>query len=188
LGSLNLFLFTVTNSGSQATAITSSVLSSAFTYEGGSYPGTSGDCGVDLAGGASCTLAIVYTPNTLGAESDIVTIGYVDGVGPQTTNVNLRGTAVNTALIDISEVDTYDFGDVALNGVTQYTFILTNNGGFEASNITESALGADFRFLDGSFPGTGGDCGSSIGASDVCRIVVEFNPQSVAVFNYGNRG
>jgi hypothetical protein len=58
---------TVLNSGSlgatQMADLTSQ--SSVLSYEGGTYPGTGGDCGTELAAGATCTLVVdVVAPAT----------------------------------------------------------------------------------------------------------------------------
>ena len=131
-----------------------------------------------MAGFSSCTIVIDYVPVNLGAEIEPLTLSYFNGVGPQVATISLSGTAVSPALIDISEANPYDFGNMAVNGSRLHTFNLTNNGGFLADTISESGLAAHYRFASGSgFPGFGGTCDTFLGVGDSCEIVVEFIPQ-----------
>src|SRR4051812_37786730 len=53
--------FTVTNSGNgPASQIGSTLFVSAFSFKGGKYPGSGGNCGTGLDAGAACTLVIAY--------------------------------------------------------------------------------------------------------------------------------
>ena len=61
-GSSNNVVLTITNTGSfQATGLTESGLST-FTFDGGSYPGSGGDCRSSLLPGSSCTINIHFAP------------------------------------------------------------------------------------------------------------------------------
>ena len=68
--------FTITNTGEfQATVMTETTVAAPFVYTGGgaTYPGAAGDCGVTLAGGATCTIEVAYSP-TVPAAPDNGTI------------------------------------------------------------------------------------------------------------------
>ncbi len=79
--------------------------------------------------------------------------------------------------LSISDGPTFDFGTVALAGATK-SFTVTNLSStvaitaLTAGAFTSSAYG----FFGGSYPGTGGTCGSTLAASGTCTLVVNFQP------------
>jgi hypothetical protein len=79
---------TLTNSGSVALAITSSVSSADF-------PQTN-TCGSTVAAGASCAISIVFAPSKVGAETGTLTVS--DSAGVQTLSLLGMGTAPTVAL------------------------------------------------------------------------------------------
>src|SRR5262249_13789017 len=80
------------------------------------------------------------------------------------------------ASLVIADSPAYDFGTRALSSSTDHLFIVTNKGGTAAGALAASMLSAPFAFKDGTYPGTGGTCGSSLGAASACSIVVTFSP------------
>ena len=59
---------------------------------------------------------------------------------------------------------------------TTVTFTLTNR---ESSTATIGVMGlpsGPFRFAGGSYPGTGGTCGSSLPANGTCTLAITFAP------------
>ncbi|HEY8091021.1 MAG TPA: hypothetical protein VIF09_24330, partial [Polyangiaceae bacterium] len=73
---------TVLNSGSLGATqmVDLTPQSSALSYEGGTYPGAGGDCGTELAAGATCTLVVDVVAPATGRQTSLVTIQYYDGV------------------------------------------------------------------------------------------------------------
>jgi alpha-tubulin suppressor-like RCC1 family protein len=170
--------FTLSNSGGQtAASLTSNGLFAPFNFMGGAYPGTGGTCGATLAAGSTCTLVLSFLPTSPGTYTATLDIGYDDGSG---TIVHLthavRGTGGNAALLAISDGSTYDFGSHAPSTTTDYTFTVTNSGGSSATTIAASALSAPFSFKGGTYPGTGGTCGATLGGAATCTMVVTFAP------------
>ncbi len=87
------------------------------------------------------------------------------------------------AVLTISEIDPYDFGVIAVGGVGERTFTLTNTGGVAATGIGDGAgLAAPFEFKGGGYPGTG-TCGGSLNAGANCTFVIQFSPGSMAPFS-----
>ena len=78
----------------------------------------------------------------------------------------------------IDLADPYDFLNVAVGGFRDVTFTVTNSGDAQATSMG-STLTAPYSFKDGSFPGTGGDCSSTldgISGTNTCTLVVTFSP------------
>ncbi|MEO0335611.1 MAG: choice-of-anchor D domain-containing protein, partial [Pseudomonadota bacterium] len=188
-GSLNVggttsHIFTLTNAGSvAATAINVPSLNTPFQFTGGSYPGSSGDCGTSLAAAATCQIEIAVSPVTAGAFSEPLNVSYNDGSATASATIQLQATGVTPALITISETDPFDFGSIATGSSSTHTFTLTNAGGSAAVAMAEVGLSTPFGFLGGSFPGTGGDCGASLAAGATCNIVISFSPVVTGVSN-----
>ena len=76
----------------------------------------------------------------------------------------------------ISDGATYDYGIIAAGTPSDKVFTLTNTSFVPASSIAGAAFtGAnpsEFTFKGGSFPGTGGDCTTSLVAYGSCTFVV----------------
>lgn len=86
-------IFTITNLGSvAATNISTGAFFGNFDYEGGSFPGTSGDCGATLSAGAICDLSVGFTPASDATYIDRLQINYDDGIGSSTSERQLQGT------------------------------------------------------------------------------------------------
>jgi hypothetical protein len=60
-----------------------------FAFAGGAWPGTGGTCGADLAGRASCQLALVGSGASPGSYRGWLTTSYHDGAGDRTAYGNL---------------------------------------------------------------------------------------------------
>lgn len=172
--------FTVTNNGTVAmTGIVASGLTGPLTYRGGAYPGTTGTCAGTLAAGASCVIAVEYSPVVIGATTDSIILNYSNGINAETVTRAITGTGVNPALLTISNGATYAYGNRVLTSSNDFTFTVTNSGDVPATAVTGSGLAAPFTFLGGTYPGTGGTCGTTI-AVGTCTIVVNYTPTTAA--------
>ena len=185
--------FTITNSGGvPATAINGSGLSTPFSFKGGNYPGTGGSCGSTLNSAQNCTVVVTFAPNTSGTVNQGLTIGYNTGASTTSVTRNVRGTGALPATITISDGPTYNFGTVAINSSNDKTLTLTNGGAFPATVMSGSNLSAPYTFKGGSYPGTGGNCATTLAAGMNCTIVVNFTPTSLGTLsattnvNYNN--
>jgi len=179
--------FTITNSG-QATAtevaVAADTLTAPFSYTSGTYPGTGGTCGTTLAGGATCTVNVDYSPTTVGTFNDSVRLSYDDGAGSQIADGPVTAISIAPATLLVSESPQYDFGAVFKSSVASKTFTVTNTGDVDATSVAEGSptLVAPFAYAGGTFPGTGGTCDVTVEADDSCTLVVEFSPTSVGDF------
>lgn len=174
-GSSGEATFTVENTGgSNATSVTGSGLAAPFAFKGGSYPGTGGDCTTTITIGDTCSVVLTFSPTSVGSFSDTALVNYFDGFQVQTATRAVAGAGTSTASLSINGGTTYNFGDVPINGSSEATLTVSYSGSANATSVTGSGLAAPFSFKGGSYPGTGGSCGSTISSS--CTIVVTYSP------------
>jgi len=186
VGSITDFTLTVsrTGGGAAATSMGSPVMSAPFSYKGGTYPGTGATCTSTLATGApSCTIVVTYSPTTLASHSDTLTLSYNNGIANTSTTRAFAGTGVPPAVLTLSTPGVQNFGTRAVGSATNFTYTVTyTSGGVPAMNLSGTGILTNFIFIGGSYPGTGGTCGTTL-ASGTCTIRVRFTPQSVATHN-----
>lgn len=176
VGSATNQVFTVQNNGDvSATGITASGLAAPYSFTGGGYPGSLGNCLSSLPAGSSCTIDIQFSPSGAGSTSDTLQLDYNDGQGAQAVTKNLQGTGAAPAALAISESDPYDFGSVNTSTTSSHTFTITNVGGVEATGMSGSGLAAPYSFTGGSYPG-GGTCSTTLANGSSCTIGVDFSP------------
>ena len=176
--------FTIANTGGvSASAMAITGVSAPFTFKGGSFPGTGGTCTTTLSASLNCTVIVVFAPTVAGVQNATLSLGYNDGVQAQSTTRTVTGTGVNPANLVLSDATLYDYGPVVATASADHAFTVTNTGDLAASSLTATGLSAPFAFKGGSFPGTGGSCGSTLNAGLNCTIVVTFNPTATGSFS-----
>ncbi|MCA9324548.1 choice-of-anchor D domain-containing protein, partial [Candidatus Saccharibacteria bacterium] len=176
--------FTVDNTGgAEATAMVGTALTAPFSYKGGSYPGTGGDCSGTLAIGAQCSIVVTFSPTANGLATDTIDINYHNGAGAALAQRNIEGTGVDPALVVIDQGPTYDFGVVTVNDTIDHTFNVENQGGFQATLMAGSGLAAPYSFKGGAYPGTGGTCGTDLAVSGSCTIIITLYPTATGTYN-----
>jgi hypothetical protein len=175
----------VTNSGAvQATSLAGNGLAAPFTFLGGSYPGTGGTCGATLATSLSCTIVVEYAPTAAVVSNDTINLDYNNGAVVTNSTRDVTGTGALPASLAISDGPTYDYGSVTAGGTANYTFTVSNTGGVAATALADAGgLAAPFNFLGGTYPGTTGTCGSTLGAGASCTIRVRFAPTAGGAFS-----
>lgn len=89
-GSAEVTMLINKTGGPTAISVTGLVLSSPFSYKGGSYPGTGGSCGATIS--SDCSIVLVYAPTSSGTQSTSVTIQYNNGGGTTSVSRSLSGT------------------------------------------------------------------------------------------------
>lgn len=86
--------------------------------------------------------------------------------------------------LTISDGATYDYGTVAAGANVDKVFTLTNTSYAAVNSIVGAAFTganpATFTFKGGTFPGTGGDCGTTLVGFGVCTFVVTANNGTAA--------
>lgn len=85
VGKAHKFYVNVENTGSVTakTIVSAGSLSAPFSYADGKFPGSGGTCSATLAAGASCSVAVVFAPQSAGDYSETLAISYYDGASKQ---------------------------------------------------------------------------------------------------------
>jgi hypothetical protein len=173
---------TVVHSGPiAATSISVSSLSAPYSFKGGTYPGTGGTCSDTLSSG-SCTMVIDFAPTTTGVKNQTLSLSYYNGNVNRTTTASLTGEYLAQAIISISETNPYNFGTTNLSGSIDKSFTLSNSGSVSGTSIAGSFDITQFTFKGGSFPGTGGNCTTTLISGGTCNIVLTFKPTQALVY------
>jgi hypothetical protein len=191
IGNADSHQFYVSNTGgAAAVSMQAPAIGSGFGYVGGTYPGSGGTCSTTLSAGGTCTVNVFFQPAATGPATGAVKINYRDGVGTQLAASRVvTGTGTMLGLVQIDQKSNggdglyTSFGSVAIGSAAEQGFTVRNIGGGSVSGMSFSALGAPFSFAGGTFPGNGGDCGTTLVAGASCTIVVDFTPTTVASFS-----
>lgn len=155
------------------------------TYAGGSFPGTGGDCNLTdyIAPGDNCSIVVELTFTSSGdstgeeAEFSVQFDYWHNGVIGNTTR-SVRNYIYDNPVV----ITNIDFGDVDLDLESTTTSVLEveNLGVVDALNLNASVITlTEFDYVGGSYPGTGGDCSTSLAAGSTCSLALSFTPSSI---------
>lgn len=84
----------------------------------------------------------------------------------------------NPGALVISDATTFNYGTIAINTDSDHIFTLTNTSYIGVSSVAADTFTGhtdSFNFKGGTFPGTGGDCGTSLVGFGSCIFVVTAN-------------
>ncbi len=152
---------TLTNAGNAALPITNAAIS------GTQYTIATTTCGANLAAGASCSYAVVFTPIT--ATIATATLSVTDAVGTQSSVLTGAGTAAAAPQAVLTPAA--NFGNVQIGQTATQTLTLTNAGN-AALSITSAGVAA------GPFTLTSKTCTTSLAAGSSCTFTLTFAPTS----------
>ncbi|MEC7275530.1 MAG: choice-of-anchor D domain-containing protein [Bdellovibrionota bacterium] len=145
--------FTVTNTGEvTATSISESGLATAFSFAGGSFPGTGGTCSSSLTAGSSCTLNVSFDTASAAAYSSSITLDYHNGVTTTSSIRSLIGTILTPAQLTINSGSNVYLGvlpayptnpssDLGAWDASSNTPTLTDGSGSDGQYYTNSGAG-----------------------------------------------
>jgi hypothetical protein len=134
---------------------------------------TDNQCGAPVAGGANCTVTVVFKPIAAGSLTASLTVTDATAGSTPATAV-LNGTGAAAAALAISGAANLNSVTVGQAG-TASTYTLTNNGGTNSAALKISA--ADAQFAIGSDLCTG----LPLAAGKACTFTVTFTPASAGV-------
>jgi hypothetical protein len=171
--------FTLTNNtGTTATSISPTVTGGnsgdfAITNSGtGSCAAASGS----IAGGASCTFTVNFTPGAAGSRSTTLSVSYSggDGASPQTSALSGTGNATGSVSLSPSS---QNFGTITVGASSAtVSFTLSNTTASSVTSITVTNTGGNTA----DFVNTNtGSCTSTLAASSSCTIIMKFSPSAV---------
>jgi hypothetical protein len=183
--------YVLNTGGATALSMFAPAIGTGFGYVGGSYPGAGGTCNTSLAAGSACKLEVVFQPVAVGPVTGNVKVDYHDaGSGAFSTVRVVTGVGTALGLLEIDDDGgnggglVSDFGTVGLGNAADRKYTIRNVGGGPVSSLAFAAPGAPFSFAGagGTYPGTGGDCDTSLQAGASCQIVVSFKPAAAGDF------
>ncbi len=128
------------------------------------------NCGSSLAGSASCTITIVFTPTTAGTRSGAVTI--TDNAADTPQMVALTGAGINAPAISLSSTSLI-FGSRLLATTSPPQTTTMTNTGNAALNIASIAAGGDFAQTN--------NCGTALAPGANCTISATFTPTAAGL-------
>jgi len=127
-----------------------------------------------LAAGATCLLAITFTPSTGGAESATLTVN--SSVGAATASLMGTGTRATLSVSPSS----FNFGNVNVGSTSAaQTFTLTNTGTGTLTGLFQNQVLNDLT----NYSIINNTCGTTIGASGGCTFQVTFHPTVGGLIN-----
>ena len=133
-------------------------------------------CTAALAGGASCTIQVSFTPSAAGARSGVLTLAATTG-GSVTFTATANALTPAALTLAPNTGSSTDFGAVPIIGMgVEQAFIVTNMGQQTSTPIavTLTAPNADFNVMPHD-----GDCVGGVTAlaqGETCLIHVQFLP------------
>jgi hypothetical protein len=154
-------MVTVSNSGSTAASSLTLTVAAPFSL-------TQNSCPSSLAGGASCTVGVIFTPTAIGAATGILTVTSATVTAP--ANVALSGTGGVTAALQVTPASITFAGTTGVGATSSPTTVtITNPGSTQAlSNLTLA--------VTGGFQLVSNNCGETLAAQSSCTAGVEFAP------------
>jgi Ca2+-binding RTX toxin-like protein len=172
---------TLTNNGAQPLAIASITRVGAapndYARSGGSCPAGAGS----LAGGASCTVAVTFTPTAAGARNAI--LRFTDnhnGVAGSTQDVTLNGTGIAAVPGASVTPGTVNFAARGVGSTSPASLVtLTNTGGAPLAIASITRVGTNPGDFARPAGGAGGTCPAAAGtlnAGASCTVNVTFTP------------
>jgi 6-phosphogluconolactonase (cycloisomerase 2 family) len=123
----------------------------------------SGACGSTLAGGASCTIDVQFSPAVLGFINGGISISYSGADSPQV--VSLTGTGIGQVTVSPSSI-VFSSQQVGTTSAAK-TVTVTNNS---ASAVSVGSIVKSADFIQTN------TCGTSIAAGKSCTVSISFAP------------
>ncbi|MCA1667696.1 MAG: choice-of-anchor D domain-containing protein, partial [Thermomicrobia bacterium] len=169
---------TVQNTGSSNLTITQLVTTDVF---GTDAAHTTCALNTPVAAGASCTIAITFSPTTTNTGSRTGTLTLTDNATPTTQVVNLSGKGIAAA-----PVLTASSSSVACPATTVGqtgtcpSVTLTNNG---ATTVTINSVTVAGDTTAGDFRIGSNTCGATLAAGANCSLTVSFTPTATGTRN-----
>lgn len=157
--------------------VATSSLSTPFSFPGGSYPGTNGNCGATLAPGQSCLIEINLDPVITGSYSSSIEIAFFDGLADQTLVIPLTAVSRDPypASLSLSPSAPHDFGVIAIGGFAELEMTLNNSGEQAAAAMVFSGLSSPYSIVNNT-------CGVLVAEASQCSFTIRFTPLAQSTF------
>jgi hypothetical protein len=168
-------MFTVQNTGAEASALTFSVTAGGPEFSIVTGAGTT--CGATLAGGANCTIEVAFAP-AQGSTTSAGTLT-VTGTPGGTLTAALSATPIPDLLITPPATNAFTASNggsgVIIGANVQNTYTITNQTGRALTALTVASPTGMMEFTRPS-GAAGGTCGTTLAAGANCTVVLQFTP------------
>jgi hypothetical protein len=129
-----------------------------------------GSCSSTLAGGATCVVAVEFSPTVNGNQNGVVNVSSTS-IGVNPIQVAVSGDGIPAASLSLSPATLTFPGTTVGNTSAAQTVTVTNPGGFAVMGLTLSVSG-DFQVASST-------CAATLGAGSACTLLVSFTPTVV---------
>jgi HYDIN/CFA65/VesB-like, Ig-like domain len=160
--------FKVTNYGAGATGLLSTVVGAPAEF----IVATDGCAGSDLLSLESCSISVVFHPDTLGIHTTNLTVSATPG---GTAHAALSGSGANPAELTLSPSST-DFGALPKDGSATAGVVLQNTGG-STTGVISLDISPSGPFTIVTDPCTG----TTLTPSQTCSLLIEFEPTDYGI-------
>jgi len=124
------------------------------------------DCGSSVAGGATCTFSVTFTPTDTGRRLGSLVVTHSDPASPQTVILNAAGTSVLVTPHGLS------FGNQAVGTTSPQKIETLTVAGTSPLTLGTITVTGDFAIRKATCPAPGG----SLSGGAKCGIAVTFTP------------
>ncbi len=160
---------TLTNGGPAAISISGVSLSGT---NAGDFAIVTNTCGASLAGSATCTVSITFTPSATGTRTGTLTFTDAAGNSPQTVALSGTGTLANAVLAPTS----LTFAATAAGTTSAPQDVTLSNSGTGAITINSIVFtGAN----PGDFAISSNSCGTTLPPLSSCTVGIDFTPAAL---------
>ena len=121
-------------------------------------------CGTSVAAGSSCSISVVFAPQTAGARNGRVTVNDNTVNSPQIIALTGTGTGPAAAL----SPNSVQFTSQTVGTISAVQTVIVANSGSSALTISNIGVTGDFGQTNG--------CGATVAAGSNCAISVTFSP------------
>ncbi len=171
-------IFTLTNDTASAVTLTRITIGEDSTLPFQTASGATCISEGQLPAGKSCTIPVVFAPESTGANSGALDVSYLDASDRAVTEpASLTGTAIAAPIATLTPTRV-DFGNVMVGSValTPAWLQLTNTGTLPVTASAYTLTGSGFSIA-------GGFCGDPIPAGGSCTVMIAFQPTVAGVSN-----
>ncbi len=147
-------------------------------YEGGGFT-LSHTCPARLAPGASCQATVKFVPEAAKSYEARVRVKLFDGLANHESELKTAGEGQLVADLHLNRPQ-LDFGRYPIGKATSRKVKIENRGTVDATALQGTLPAAPFRWQGGAFPGTEGDCVTTLAPGKECTLSLEFLPVAPA--------
>ena len=126
-------------------------------------------CGTTLAGGAECSISVVFTPTATGSAPGTLKILQ----GGLTTTVTLAGTGAAQAFLTLSSTS-LNFGDQSVDFASPFQTVSVGNSA--TTSLTLSSPPFSFSSSPGNAFAQTNNCPASLATNKTCSVNIAFLP------------